>query len=307
MDVRLEAWRREMERQTYRALRLGLRESFDHRVRHWREQRWVQEVRVEYNAFQCHTELRVQLCNVGPDQGAILGHIFTDDELDMGGRVGFEQWLDRVEIDIRHHIERAAEQRRSAPRAAQPQLDWPDWDNTNIIIRYGGGYGGGVPDRVLVGQLMMAEDDRRRTERENAEARARELFERVAGRPAFEALEAGKTWPLTGSAGTQYLLHRKASFCIERPSDGAQLCAVVPGVPLYDHLLGIKLMVETDEPRFLEVANVSGVWRDAAYSRQSDQWMVQFQREYIRAVEEQIAMHVATIAPVTFIGFDPAA
>lgn len=297
-DARLEAWRREMERQTYRGLRLGLRESFDHRVRHWREQRWVQEVRVEYNAFQCHTELRVQLRNVGPDQGAILAHIFTDDELDMGGRVGFEQWLERVEIDIRHHIERAVERYRSAPPAAQLHPDWR-------YVRSGVWGVDGVLDRVLVGQLM-GEDDLPRTERENAEARARELFERVAGRPAFEALEAGKTWPLTGSAGTQYLLHRKASFCIERPSDGAQLCAVVPGVPLYDHLLGIKLMVETDEPRFLEVANVSGGRRDEAYGRRPGEWMAQFQREYIRAVEERIAMHLAT-APATFRVVDPAA
>jgi hypothetical protein len=28
-------------------------------------------------------------------------------------------------------------------------------------------------------------------------------------------------------------------------------------VPLWDHLLGIKLMVENDEPRFLKTANVS--------------------------------------------------
>jgi hypothetical protein len=45
---------------------------------------------------------------------------------------------------------------------------------------------------------------------------------------------------------------------VERPSDGAKLCAVVPGVPLWDHLLGIKLMVEHDEAKFLATANVSG-------------------------------------------------
>jgi len=91
-----------------------------------------------------------------------------------------------------------------------------------------------------------------------ADAKAKELFKTVAGKQAFDTLDVGKPLPLKGSKGTEYTLHKRATFCVERPSDGARLCAVVPGVPLWDHLLGIKLMIENDEPKFLATANVSG-------------------------------------------------
>lgn len=91
-----------------------------------------------------------------------------------------------------------------------------------------------------------------------AEKKAEKLFIESAGKPAFDTLAAGKPLPLTGSSGGKYTLHKRASYCVERIKDRAKLCAVVPGVPLWDHLLGIKLMVENDEPRFLKTANVSG-------------------------------------------------
>jgi hypothetical protein len=100
--------------------------------------------------------------------------------------------------------------------------------------------------------------DRHLGHNKEAEDKAKTLFKSVAGEMAFKTLDGGKALPVKGSKGTDYLLHKKASFCIERPSDGARLCAVVPGVPLWDHLLGIKLMVENDEPLFLKTANVSG-------------------------------------------------
>ncbi len=91
-----------------------------------------------------------------------------------------------------------------------------------------------------------------------AEARSKELFISAAGKKAFDDLSAGKSIALTGSKGGKYTLHKRSSFCAERTSDGARLCAVVPGVPLWDHLLGIKLMIEHDELKFLKTANVSG-------------------------------------------------
>src|SRR3990167_4777600 len=79
----------------------------------------------------------------------------------------------------------------------------------------------------------------------------------TCGKKAFDTLKSGKPLPITGSQGTKYTLHKRASYCVERVSDNARLCAVVPGVPLWDHLLGIKLMIEHDEPKFLETANVA--------------------------------------------------
>jgi len=91
-----------------------------------------------------------------------------------------------------------------------------------------------------------------------ADAKAKELFTLTAGAEALAVLEAGGALPVTGSQGGCYTLHKKASFCVTRLKDKAQMCAVVPGVPLYDHLLGIKLVIENDEKRFLATANVSG-------------------------------------------------
>lgn len=86
--------------------------------------------------------------------------------------------------------------------------------------------------------------------------RAKDLFKQVAGEQAFQQLIGGRL-RIQGSAGTTYWLHPQATYCITRDKDGARFCAVVPGVPLWDHLLGIKLMVEHDEPRFLKTANKS--------------------------------------------------
>lgn len=90
-----------------------------------------------------------------------------------------------------------------------------------------------------------------------ANEKAEELFMLVCGKEAFDTLKSGKPLPITGSKGTKYTLHKRSSYCVERVSDNARLCAVVPNVPLWDHLLGIKLMIEHDEQKFLETANVA--------------------------------------------------
>lgn len=90
-----------------------------------------------------------------------------------------------------------------------------------------------------------------------ANEKAEELFMLACGKEAFDTLNSGRPLPVTGSKGTEYTLHKRSTYCVERVSDNARLCAVVPSVPLWDHLLGIKLMIEHDEPKFLETANVA--------------------------------------------------
>jgi len=94
-------------------------------------------------------------------------------------------------------------------------------------------------------------------ENEAAQKRAEELFLMICGKKAFDTLKSGKPLPITGSQGTKYKLHKRASYCVERVSDNERLCAVVPGVPVFDHLLGIKLMVEHEEEHFLKIANIA--------------------------------------------------
>ena len=87
--------------------------------------------------------------------------------------------------------------------------------------------------------------------------KARELFIKTAGLDAYQMLNNGGELLVTGSAGTPYVLTKRASFCLRNTRTGVEYCAVVPGVPLWDHLLGVKLMVEHDEPQLLAVANSS--------------------------------------------------
>lgn len=119
-----------------------------------------------------------------------------------------------------------------------------------------------APASVTAAEMasMMTElymrSPKRSAEAEKAEVRAKALFERVAGKDALAAVQ-GAGLHMTGSAGTAYVLHAKMAYCVTRVKDRAKMCAVVPGVPMYDHLLGIKMIVEHDEPEFVRTANVS--------------------------------------------------
>lgn len=106
-------------------------------------------------------------------------------------------------------------------------------------------------ETLTLGRTFAADDGK-------AEAKAEALFQRFAGAAPMALLKSGKPIALTGSAGGRYNLFARRAYCVERQPDGARMCAVVPGVPLYDHLLGIKLTIEADEPRFLKTANVAG-------------------------------------------------
>lgn len=156
----------------------------------------------------------------------------------MGGIDSVRYWMRTVEHGlIREH------ERRGIPAWRPEHYDGPP-------IRADALYG----YRVLRPQWFgvdLARD-------EKAESRAAELFKISAGAEAFRVLDSGGALPIKGSKGTKYTLHKRAAYCVERVKDGAKLCAVVPGVPLWDHLLGVKLMVEHDEPRFLRTANVIG-------------------------------------------------
>lgn len=104
--------------------------------------------------------------------------------------------------------------------------------------------------------------------REKADARAKQLFIDVVGKDAFDQLANGGLL-ITGSEGGQYALYAKMTYCVTRLSDKARMCAVVPGVPMWDHLLGIKLTIEHDEPYFVRTANVTA----GDYMRERSQLM----------------------------------
>ena len=155
----------------------------------------------------------------------------THHEIMMGGHDAVRHWLETIDHDVRARAFRhdwATNRYEASPRMDMwtTGADRADWDC----------------------------DEPRFPQ---ADKRAADLFLLTAGEKAFDTLQKGEPLPLTGSQGTAYTLHKRASFCVERMKDGASLCAVVPGVPLWDHLLGIKLMIENDEPRFLKIANVA--------------------------------------------------
>ncbi len=225
-----------------------LREWLDH----LRRIGLISECRVEHISHDATVRFDFILPN-RRDYHAVLTH----SELRMGGVEELWRWTRHVERGIAHEGERPRHgavadrplrygeedeyrrQRYEQQRFMQEHMQW------EML-------------RGLAQTPWLGIDPARTEADEKAKKRAADLFKATAGEEAFKALEAGKPWPITGSKGTKYLLHRRASYCVERVSDKARLCAVVPNVPLWDHLLGIKLMVEQDEEKFLKTANVAG-------------------------------------------------
>lgn len=160
----------------------------------------------------------------------VLGYTLSAHEMAMEGIRGFEYWLRRIDEEVRRY---AAES--GAARA-------------DVLYGY-------APFRP---QLRIYDDFASAGHDPKAIQKAKDLFKLACGKKSFDILESGKGLAIVGSKGTGYTLHNRATYCVERIRDGAKLCAVVPNVPLFDHLLGIKLMVEHDEPAFLKIANITG-------------------------------------------------
>lgn len=185
-------------------------------------------------------------------------HEISHSEIAMGGIPELRHWAETVERDLRHEVD----PRRPSPLQAPP---WRSGTATEMRLRQAEAeHHMSLHQRLVMERLRidhsawLGMDFATPQRDEKAEKRAADLFKMTAGEVAFRTLEAGSALPIKGSNGTKYRLYKRASFCVERVSDGARLCAVVPNVPLWDHLLGIKLMVENDELKFLETANVAG-------------------------------------------------
>lgn len=161
------------------------------------------------------------------------------------GDSGF--WMRTVERDIKG--------RRDNPAySSMPNQNYPRQQQQNLTSYYQHAAMNSEQERMLreqFGSQFFAPIDIK------ADKKSEELFLMACGKEAFDTLNSGNPLPIIGSKGTKYTLHKRASYCVERVSDNAKLCAVVPGVPLWDHLLGIKLMIEHDEPKFLKTAHVA--------------------------------------------------
>lgn len=238
----------------------------------------------------------------------------------MGGVQEFEHWLDLVQRDLGVRAQRIPQQTATQGRSDRANA-FADMARALEDGRFAPFFNTDEFRRMaqnLMGGPFVDESN------EKANQKAKDLFVAVAGREAFDLLEAGKHIQLRGSVGGDYELRKKASFCIRRPKDGANLCAIVPGVPMYDHLLGIKLMVEHDEDRFLKTANVAG---GAPPEGEVRRWIEQhrrqmeFERESLfapeararraerdRAIQEAIREASFRVAnPPIIYGFDRAA
>jgi len=87
-----------------------------------------------------------------------------------------------------------------------------------------------------------------------AEKKSEALFRRIGGEKAHALLSQIGVMLIVGSQGTEYYLRNERSFCVERALDHLRMCAVVPDVPLWDQLLGLKLIIENDEETFVQSA-----------------------------------------------------
>jgi hypothetical protein len=240
------------DREDHRAFQFALRRC----IHDLRRSQYVRDVEVTTNPYSLFLDVTFT------DTRA-HHYEFRWDELHMEGLPAFEQFLDEVRRGVSAYLRRFEAQDRVTSELHRRMIDAMMLRADPLFI---GPPPVGAPETTLtldsirraVDQLAGIPFGLWGEESALAEKKSRELFRKTAGDDAYALLDAGKPLPITGSQGTQYLLHKKASFCIERVSDRARLCAVVPGVPLWDHLLGIKLMVENDEPAFLKTANVSG-------------------------------------------------
>lgn len=255
--------------------------------------------------YDVHNDVGMTRLDVIFERGGETSYRLTDAEILMGGLPDVGRFLDIVERDICNSlglIERRPWRWRDRTRAlAQPQ----PFRAQDIVGR---AMDFVVHEQFTIEQMLRARDmlwGNRAKEDKKAQEKARDLFISVAGREAFDTLEQGGfVLVIGGETKHEYELRKKASFCIRRRKDKADLCAVVPDVPLYDHLLGIKLMIEHEEARFLKTANVAGrmvpggvTWVDAEYD-DSEMRRSMFVADAMRIVNPPMIIGIDTASEV---------
>ncbi len=100
--------------------------------------------------------------------------------------------------------------------------------------------------------LAMAEDARLPWA---AKRRARALFLSNLDAKQRRSWHVRRRFDLTVASGRRYTISRYQPFNVH--SSGAAFCVQVSGnIPVYDKLLAQKLLIESDEQRFLARANV---------------------------------------------------
>ncbi len=89
-----------------------------------------------------------------------------------------------------------------------------------------------------------------------AESRSLELLVRNLSETQLRRFEEDKCIPVDGPSGKKYLIKPARSINIEVVGKHHRLCAGIADsrVPLYDAMLAQKLLLESDERRFLKVA-----------------------------------------------------
>lgn len=187
--------------------------------------------------------------------------ILTDSEVEMTQGDVLDEWCARIRREAAQRCQVLAHAREE--QQVQGRFDRPPWGVGQDLIAEE--YARNARRQMVLTTAHFAELYRHLSIRPyhtpgkpgRGHARARELFIRTAGMDAYQVLNNGGMLPVTGSLGTAYVMTKRASFCLRNAHTQVEYCAVVPGVPLWDHLLGVKLMVEHDEPRLLATANTS--------------------------------------------------
>lgn len=224
----------------------SLQRSFDYLFERLRYEGMARHCRVETDFHDYALRICIDL-----NHGERRHFSFSLHELEMGREEGVRHFTEVLYRDCQTMCQRAGWPNQGHYEGRE--VRWMGIDRgarESETVRLGIGYGFATIRPEYFGSWGAEVDGK-------AEKKSRDLFIIGAGKKAYDTINAGKGLPITGSKGTKYTLHKRAAYCIERPKDGAKLCAVVPGVPLFDHLLGIKIMVENDEPKFLSIANVS--------------------------------------------------
>jgi hypothetical protein len=118
--------------------------------------------------------------------------------------------------------------------------------------------------RPTLTDAQLAAQEAAVAERVEANRRADELLLSCLDEEQQAELAAQDRFHVTAPSGRRYVIRRGYAGNVDSPEEGLRFCIHGPGeLPTADHMLAQKLLLETDETGFRNVANISHIARES--------------------------------------------
>lgn len=112
-----------------------------------------------------------------------------------------------------------------------------------------------------------------------ANARARELLVSLLNEVQKKQFESGGTFDVTLPAGWSttpetFRFHQRTNNMVEHLRTKDNYCVIMPGMPLFDQMAGVKLLLECDTKEFFRIAIKQGThtWERGRYNLTINDW-----------------------------------